>query len=219
MKKDLLLLPLLFMTQVLFSEEMDTLSFQFNCLGMDESFRRMELFYDTADGRAAIRMNDLAKTQLYSYSGDGILKFYKNKEGGSAIATYNYDQDFAQPLLIFVKSSDDKYQIFSMDNSWDKLPINSYLFYNLSSKKLAWRVGEDYFGVEPGKSKMIKSEFKGEKTPIFALKIGEDDSSQRVYRAMWLNYDNIRRIIFIRDTLENEAGAIRVKVIEDFYHE
>ena len=133
--------------------------------------------------------------------------------------SYSYNPAQESPLLIFVENSKEvspAYSVLSIEDSWSKVGVGSSLLVNLSSKSLYWQFGEERFQI-PSRDQRLVGAKKGDKTPVIALEIDTNGNPFRVYRGQWLNVENMRRLIFVRDTTEREVGSVRVKVIEDFY--
>ncbi len=200
-------------------DEPPQVSFDFRCIGLGREFRQLELYLDSgAETRQKVRLNDLAKTNSVEYTGLPQLKFYKQAEGGQPFARVQYNREQKQPLFIFTRAQDAKVaRITSIEDSWTVYGANSYLLVNISGRALFWQVGAQRFKIDDTDFKVINVP-KGEaKTPVIALEIDESGEAARVYRAKWHNFSNMRRLIFVRASGENETGSVRVQVIEDFY--
>lgn len=196
-----------------------TVSFQYRCLGLGREFRQMEIFLDSGgeESRQPIRLNDLAKTSPLEYSGAPILRFFDKAVGGAPLAQLQYNPSQKEPLFIFSGKGDSKgIRVNSIEDSWEVYGANSYQLVNMSGKVLYWQVGEERFKVQDTDFKVIEVPKKQAKTPVIALEVGEDGEAARVYRAIWHNLPNMRRLIFVRAAGENETGSVRVNVVEDF---
>ena len=77
-------------------------------------------------------------------------------------------------------------------------------------------MGAERFKIESNNLRVIELDGTDPKTPVIALEVNEDGNPSRVYRAKWHNLKNMRRLIFVRDTNDNEVGSVRVQVVEDF---
>jgi hypothetical protein len=77
-------------------------------------------------------------------------------------------------------------------------------------------VGAERFKIESKDLRVIEVDGTSAKTPVIALEVNKDGKPSRVYRAKWHNLKNMRRLIFVRDTNDNEVGSVRVQVVEDF---
>jgi hypothetical protein len=200
-------------------KELPNVSFNFRCIGLGVEFRQMELYLDPGgEGkRQKVRLNDLAKTSQFEYSGVPLLRFYREPVGGSIFARVRYNPEQKEPLFIFTKAGDATIaRVTSIEDSWSVYGANSYLLVNISGRALFWQVGEQRFKIEDTDFKVIEVPKKEAKTPVIALEVDEEGQASRVYRAKWHNFPNMRRLIFVRDTNENEVGSVRVSVVEDF---
>ena len=213
----LLALPVALVAQ----DEPEPVSFDFRCLAMSKELRLMELYVGSPEvpGRQKVRLNDLSKTETFSYTGAPLLYFYDQGQGGSVVASYRYNPEHESPLLIFVENAEGASPAFSVlgiEDSWSKVRAGSSLLVNLTSKTLYWKFGDERFQIPSRDQRLIASK-EGARTPVVALEVDKDGNPFRVYRGHWLNVENMRRLIFVRDTTEHEVGSVRVKVIEDFY--
>ena len=213
----LLALPMV----VLALDKPELVSFDFRCLAMSKELRMKELYvgYAEATERYRIRLNDQSKTEVYSYRGAPQLYFYDQASGGSVLASYRYQPEQEMPLLLFyenVNAQSLPYNVVSIEDSWSDLGPGSCLLVNLTSKALYWKFGEERFKVDSKAQRRIDSA-DAAKTQVIALEADKNGKPARVYRAYLRNQDNMRRLMFVRDTTENEVGSVRVKVIQDFY--
>ena len=207
---------------VLAQEEPEHVSFAYRCLGLGREFRHLELYVGAGEEgtRQQIHLNDLAKTNSYEYQGLPVIDFYTGATGGLPVARAKYNPEHDAPLLLFTKNSEGSampYRVLSIEDSWQKQGVGTYQLVNLSSKALFWKVGEERFQIESKDLRVIEVDGTNAKTPVIALEVNKDGKPSRVYRAKWHNLENMRRLIFVRDTNENEVGSVRVSVIEDFY--
>ncbi len=199
----------------------EVVRFDFRCLAMSKDLRLMKLYVGAPEGseRQQVRLNDLSKTETYSYSGAPLLYFYDQAQGGAVVASYRHNPMHEAPLLIFVQNAEGAMPAFSVlgiEDSWSKVGAGSSLLVNLASKPLYWQFGDQRFEI-PSKDQRLISGTKDAKTPVVALEVDQNGNPFRVYRGQWLNIENMRRLIFVRDTTDCEVGSVRVKVIEDFY--
>jgi hypothetical protein len=201
--------------------EPQLVSFDFRCLAMSEELRMKELYVGSPEDtkRLPIRLNDLSKTEAYVYTGSPLLYFYDEASGGSVVATYRYNPEQVAPLLLFVaneKGAMPAFSVLSIEDSWSKVGQGTCLLVNLTSKALYWKFGDERFKIPSKDQRLIDSQ-KEAKTPVIALEMDKNGNPHRVYRGQWHNVENMRRLIFVRDTTEKEVGSVRVKIIEDFY--
>ncbi|MBL6913731.1 MAG: hypothetical protein ISR40_08785 [Puniceicoccaceae bacterium] len=213
----ILALPVILLAQ----DQPERVRFDFRCLAMSEELRMKEFYVGSVldSDRQQIRLNDLTKTETYSYSGAPLLYFYDQAEGGKLVASYRHNPALKAPLLIFVASgagASPAFNVFSIEDSWSELGTRSCLLVNLTSKALYWKFGDERFRIDPKAQRRIDSGDEA-KIQVIALEADENGKPARVYRAYLHNLENMRRILFVRDTTEDEVGSVRVKVIEDFY--
>ena len=202
-------------------DQPEHVSFDFRCLAMSKELRMVELSVGSAEDskRLPIRLNDLSKTETYGYTGAPLLYFYDQAKGGEVVATYQYNPEQEAPLLLFVANGEGEspaYSVLSIEDSWSKVGKGTCLLVNLASKPLYWKFGDERFKI-PSKDQRLIDAKKEAKTPVIALEMDKDGNPYRVYRGQWHNVENMRRLIFVRDTTEQEVGSVRVKIIEDFY--
>ena len=202
-------------------DEPQSVSFDFRCLAMSQELRMMELYIGSPEDseRQRVRLNDLSKTEAYDYTGAPLLYFYDEASGGSVVATYRYNPEQVAPLLLFVaneKGATPAFSVLSIEDSWSKVGQGTCLLVNLTSKALYWKFGDERFKIPSKDQRLIDSQ-KEAKTPVIALEMDKNGNPYRVYRGQWHNVENMRRLIFVRDTTEKEVGSVRVKIIEDFY--
>jgi len=202
-------------------DEPQSVSFDFRCLAMSQELRMMELYIGSPEDseRQRVRLNDLSKTEAYDYTGAPLLYFYDEASGGSLVATYRYNPEQVAPLLLFVaneKGATPAFSVLSIEDSWSKVGPGTCLLVNLTSKALYWKFGDERFKIRSKDQRLIDAK-KEAKTPVIALEMDKDGNPYRVYRGQWHNVENMRRLIFVRDTTEKEVGSVRVKIIEDFY--
>lgn len=208
--------------QILLAQEQpERVRFDFRCLAMSEALRMREFYVGSFLDleRQQIRLNDLTKTDTYSYSGAPLLYFFDQAEGGEIIASYRHNSALKEPLLIFVANEEGAspaFDVFGIEDSWSDLGPGSCLLVNLTSKALYWKFGDERFRIDPKAQRRIDSGDEA-KIQVIALEADEDGKPARVYRAYLHNLENMRRIMFVRDRTENEVGSVRVKIIEDFY--
>ena len=145
--------------------------------------------------------------------------FMTKLRGEKVVATYQYNPEQEAPLLLFVANGEGEspaYSVLSIEDSWSKVGKGTCLLVNLASKPLYWKFGDERFKI-PSKDQRLIDAKKEAKTPVIALEMDKDGNPYRVYRGQWHNVENMRRLIFVRDTTEQEVGSVRVKIIEDFY--
>ena len=212
--------PLVLFQSLLAQEQPERVRFDFRCLAMSEALRMKEFYVGSVLDleRQQIRLNDLTKTDAYSYSGAPLLYFFDQAEGGELVASYRHNPALKTPLLIFVANGEGAspaFNVISIEDSWSELGPKSCLLVNLTSKALYWKFGDERFRIDSKAQRRIDSGDDA-KIQVIALEADEDGKPSRVYRSYLHNLENMRRIIFVRDTTENEAGSVRVKVIEDF---
>lgn len=199
-------------------EELITVDFQ--CLGLGEQFRRMNLYYMDGDEVKNIVMNDLARTRSYEYTGLRNLVFYSDPEIQKAVTSIKLSITKKKPLLLFLpnekQESKKLYRIVEIEDSASKFGAGTYFFYNLSSRDLAWKVGKEMFKIKSGTREYRTIKIAGEHVPVIGVDISIDGQNRRVYRSGFKNYPNVRRIVFIRDAVAGESGKVRLQVIEDF---
>jgi hypothetical protein len=198
----------------------DIISVEFQCLGLGEQFRRMNFYYKDGEEVKSIVMNDLARTKSYEYTGLKNLVFYSDIETQKAVTSVTLSIAKKKPLLLFLPNEKQEskrlYRIVEIEDSLLTFGAGTYFFYNLSSRDLAWKVGKEMFKIKSGTREYRTINIEGEHVPVIGVDISIDGQNRRVYRSGFKNYPNVRRIIFIRDTVVGEAGKIRLQVIEDF---
>ena len=199
----------------------ELVSFSYRCLGLGREFRHMELYVGAGEGaaRQQIYLNDLAKTNSYEYRGLPVLSFYAKATGGLPVAQARYNPEHDFPLLLFTKNPEGSAtpcRVLPIEDSWQAHGVGTYQLVNLSSKALFWKVGAERFKIESNDLRVIEVDGTSAKTPVIALEVNKDGKPSRVYRAKWHNLKNMRRLIFVRDTNDNEVGSVRVQVVEDF---
>lgn len=202
-------------------DQPEPVRFDFRCLAMSKDLRLMELYLGSPDDaeRQKVRLNDLSKTERYSYFGSPLLSFYDQPQGGEVVANYRHNPAHEAPLLIFVENKEGlapAFRVLGIEDSWSKVGAGSSLLVNLSTKPLYWQFGDERFQIPSNDQRLIEAK-EGAKTPVIALEVDQNGNPFRVYRGQWLNVKNMRRLIFVRDTTKREVGSVRVKVIEDFY--
>ena len=203
------------------AESEEVVSFDFQCIGLSKDFRRVDVYLTAGEDspRQRVRLNDLSKSRVQHYRGAPVVLFYDQASGGVPVARVQLNPSMKSPLFIFAKTaatSNMKYSVLAVENDWSVHGPNSYVLINLSSQVLYWKVGEQRFKLEARNKHVVSVDAATAKTPVVVLESDAEGKVSRVYRAKWRNVENMRRLVFIRDTGPNELGSVRVQVVEDF---
>ena len=202
-------------------ESDEVISFDFQCVGLSEDFRRVDVYLSAGEDlpRQRVRLNDLSKSRVQNYRGPSAVVFYNKASGGAPVARVKLSASIKSPLFIFTLTSSKPklaYSVSSIENDWSVHGSNSCVLVNLSSQTLDWQVGDQRFELEASDQHAVSVDGANDKTSVVVLASDANGKVSRVYRAKWRNVATMRRLVFIRNTGPNELGSVRVQVVEDF---
>jgi hypothetical protein len=82
-------------------EPEETISFDFQCIGLSKDFRRVSVYLSAGEDkpRERVRLNDLSKSLVHHYQGPPLILFYGQPSGGQPVARVRINPSTKSPLV------------------------------------------------------------------------------------------------------------------------
>ena len=152
---------------------------------------------------------------LVLYAPDAVIPPPKDTKPPEPIAVIPIPSNIRYPLLILVPNPDgDKplYKGMMFDDDPSAFPFPSYSFINLCGSPVAISLGENQFGLEPGKRKLATSKEKTLNLRLAVQKAGSENWNV-IYDNFYPNWPTERTLMFITDIKRNDRTYIEPRVL------
>ncbi len=214
------LLPASGMAQFQPAEESAPLRTEFSCLSWPD--RLKEVLYVRTEGEyKPVDVQSLKRSSLIKYVGSNPVVFYrkgKDSEGNtvySPAAQVEIGETLERPLLLF-RNDGSGYAIGAMEDSFQKYPVGSYRFYNLTDMDLKARLGTRLIELEPHQRVALKQPFPGDEEIPVMFVVQEPDGLKPLYSNKWDHLSEYRYLILISEAESKRNGPIKFRILTDY---
>ena len=168
-----------------------------------------------------LQIHNMMRSQPVEYKGDNPIEFFRKSKGpdGSPVytpvASVQMDPTLASPLLFFVEN-DGKYQVMTLEDSFEDYPVGSYRFYNFTDNDLLARLGDEKINLKPKNTVYLKEPFRSDQRYPVAFVVREPDGIHPLYTNMWSHSQNYRYLVLVSRSDSNDLSPIQFHILSDY---
>jgi len=211
-----LLLPLLLLAPAnLSAQEEETVSIQFAAVAWEETIRGL-FYFDAGEPKPIIVLNG-SPGERFPYEGPPNLTFFRkttNPEGEAIytpVASVPVPPEERDLLLLFIgRNNPGELKIVAMPDSRDNFGAGGFYFQNLTSRRVALRVGDATMTLAPRELEIVQT--SPDRTQNVDVRIASSDAENNwslVYESRWGPPRNRRIWVFLHGGVDGRPEIKR----------
>ncbi|WP_309380455.1 hypothetical protein [Cerasicoccus frondis] len=184
-------------------------------------------FQSGGDQMLEIEAGKRGFSETYSYTGQEPLQLFR-QELSEEVGTVSY-QPIAvlKPtpnfktigLICFEVPESNQYRLYPLDIGLDALPAGAFCFVNMTTRQLAFQIGESAFYLESGQNKKFMNESStgidldsGGRSIVVRAAEQQSDTWNQVLNVRWMLSSAARSFVIVYD---NPMGKIAIRRFSD----
>lgn len=206
------------------SEAQDAASsgFNYSVISWEGSIKN-ELYRQDGSTYVTINLYSTSRTEWLWHQGrEPIILYTKetNQDGSHhyiPAAKAFVPEQIRRALLIVTKDKKtNSFDILVVNDNTDLCPLGSYRFLNWTDKKIAGKLGDETFVLEPKNAKTIQPDITNDKNLSIQLVELSDSENQRLYHSRWSLQSRTRKLVLLVPRNQQGQSPVRIKIIADY---